>query len=155
MLVRRYHKEDCGEIIHLFYNTIHTINKKDYSESQLTAWAPSVDKIDYNQWHQSLLENFTIVVEKHNNIIGFGDIDRTGYLNRLFVHQSYQSNGIATSICDKLEKHAKNIGLSEVKTEASITAGTFFIARGYTVVKKQDIEREGEILTNYLMRKEL
>lgn len=44
MIIREYQPCDCREITELFYNTIHTINAKDYTEEQLTAWA--TDKPD-------------------------------------------------------------------------------------------------------------
>ena len=53
--------------------------------------------------HISFQEHYSIVAVDDEIIVGFGDIDRTGYLERLFVHKDYQGRGIATAICDKLE----------------------------------------------------
>lgn len=33
------HPEDCEEISILFYETVHTVNAKDYSRQQLDVWA--------------------------------------------------------------------------------------------------------------------
>ena len=38
-------------------------------------------------------------------------------------------------------------------THASITARPFFLHRGYRVVKKQTVRRQGIPLTNYIMEK--
>ena len=35
MFVRGYQMSDCKEITELFYNTVHTINAKDYTKEQL------------------------------------------------------------------------------------------------------------------------
>lgn len=32
MIIREYQPTDCEEIAQLFYNTIHTINAKDYTK---------------------------------------------------------------------------------------------------------------------------
>lgn len=82
-------------------------------------------------------------------IVGFGDIDKTGYLDRFFVHANHQGEGIATAICDQLE-HAirENITL-----QASITARPFFEKRGYQVIKEQQVERQGFFLKNFVMKK--
>lgn len=40
MEIRKYEKSDIKEITELFYNTVHTVNAKDYSKEQLDAWAP-------------------------------------------------------------------------------------------------------------------
>ena len=73
-----------------------------------------------------------------------------GYLDRLFVHKNHQRQGIATAICDELERAA--IG-KQITTHASITAKGFFLRRGYRVVKKQEVMRCGVLLTNFLMEK--
>lgn len=39
MELRAYQEEDLEEILALFYNTVHTINAKDYNVKQRTAWA--------------------------------------------------------------------------------------------------------------------
>ena len=81
--------------------------------------------------------------------MGFGDIDDCGYLDRLYVHKDYQGRGVALSLCDRLEPSAKG----KIFTHASITAVPFFKKRGYIVVKEQQIERKGVLLTNFVMEK--
>ena len=81
-------------------------------------------------------------------IVGFGDIDKTGYLDRLFVHKDYQRQGIASAICDELEQA---VNVNKIITHASITAKPFFERRGYKVIKEQQITRNGVSLTNYVM----
>lgn len=39
MFIRNYESTDCKELAELFYNTVHTINAKDYTKEQLDAWA--------------------------------------------------------------------------------------------------------------------
>ena len=40
MIIREYRKEDLGEVMQLFYDTVHTVNRRDYTEEQVNAWAP-------------------------------------------------------------------------------------------------------------------
>ncbi len=35
MLIREYQKSDCKELTELFYNTVHTVNAKDYTKEHL------------------------------------------------------------------------------------------------------------------------
>lgn len=102
MTVRQYEPEDCAEIAELFYNTVHTVNAKDYTKEQLDAWATGKPKLE--QWNRSLLEHYSLVAMENGVIIGFGDIDETGYLDRLFVHRDYQGEGVATALCEELEQ---------------------------------------------------
>ena len=147
MLIREYRMSDCKEITELFYNTVHTVNARDYTEEQLDVWATG--KEDLEKWNSSLKEHYSIVAVENDVIVGFGDIDKTGYLDRLYVHTDHQGKGIATAICDQLEQYAKG----DITTHASITAKPFFEKRGYKVLKKQQVERQGIFLTNFRMRK--
>lgn len=147
MVIRKYRTSDCKEIIELFYNTVHTVNAKDYTKEQLDVWATG--KVELEKWDKSFQEHFTVVAVDNEIIVGFGDIDKTGYLDRLYVHHDYQRRGVATAICNELEKAVQ----SNITTYASITAKPFFEKRGYKVVKEQQVERQGVFLTNFCMEK--
>lgn len=147
MVIRKYRSSDCKEIIELFYNTVHTVNAKDYTKEQLDVWATG--KVELEKWDKSFQEHFTVVVVDEEIIVGFGDIDKTGYLDRLYVHHDYQKKGVATAICNELEKVVQ----SNITTYASITAKPFFEKRGYKVIKEQKVERQGVFLTNFCMEK--
>ena len=148
MLIRKYQASACREMAELFYNTVHTVNTKDYSKEQLDVWATG--QTDLEKWNQSFQEHDTLVAIDHETIVGFGDMDQTGYLDRLYVHKDYQGQGIATAICDELEQSVRG----NVVTHASITARPFFERRGYRVVREQQVERQGIMLTNFVMIKE-
>ena len=150
MIIRKYLPSDCKYLTELFYQTVHSINAKDYTDEQLNAWATC--NVDMEEWNQSLSEHFSLVAMKDGIITGFGDIDRTGYLDRLFVHKDYQNQGIATAICEKLELA---FGVSKITTHASITAKPFFLHRGYSIIKEQQVIRSNIPLTNYIMEKTL
>ncbi len=147
MLLRKYKPSDCKILAELFYNTVHIINAKDYSEEQINAWANG--NINLSKWNNSFLEHYTIVVEIDGIIVGFRDIDKTGYLDKLYIHHNFQCKGIATAICNELEK---SVDTSKIITHASITAKGFFEQRGYKVITKQQVERQGIFLTNYVMK---
>ena len=67
-----------------------------------------------------------------------------------YVHKDYQHQGIATAICDKLERE---VCAGKIVVHASITAKQFFISRGYKVIKEQQVVKKGISLTNYVMEK--
>lgn len=148
MWIREYKTADCEQLAKLFYNTVHSINAKDYTEEQLNVWATG--RIDLHEWNCSFLKHKTIVAIKNNEIVGFGDIDNSGYLDRLYVHKDYQGMGIASAICNKLEC---SVNAKIITTHASITAKPFFQQRGYRVIKEQQVIRQGIALTNYVMEK--
>lgn len=149
MWIRRYEPEDLGQITALFYDTVHAVNAADYAPEQLDAWADGAPDLD--RWNGSLLAHHSLVaVEGRDLIVGFGDIDATGYLDRLYVHKDRQGLGIATALCDRLERA---VDAPVLTTHASITARPFFEGRGYRVLREQRVERHGVQMTNYVMEK--
>ncbi len=130
----------------LFYDTVHSVNARDYSPLQLDVWATG--QVDLEAWHRSFSEHATWIAEVDGQIVGFGDADETGYLDRLYVHKDFQRRGVATALCDRLEQ-----GHARMTTHASITALPFFLRRGYAVVREQRVERRGVFLTNFVMEK--
>lgn len=147
MFIRKYESTDCKELAELFYNTVHTINAKDYTKEQLDAWASG--QVDLEKWDQSFQEHFTVVAVENGIIVGFGDIDTTGYFDRLYIHKNNQRKGIATAICDQLESKVQG----KIVTHASVTAKPFFEKRGYKVLKEQQVVRKEIFLKNYVMEK--
>jgi len=151
MQLRKYKTSDCERLAELFYVTVHSVNARDYTKEQLDAWATG--KVDLKAWDSSFSEHYTLVaVENGDIIVGFGDVDSSGYLDRLYVHKDYQRQGIATAICDELEHSVRR---PFITTHASITAKPFFLNRGYIVTKRQEVIRQGVTLTNYVMEKHM
>ncbi len=150
MKIRQYKSIDLKQIARLFYETVHAVNIKDYTKQQINVWATG--NINFKEWDTSFLKHLTCVATKKDLIIGFGDIDETGYLDRLFVHKDFQSRGVATAICNRLEKE---IETKCVIVHVSITAKPFFEKRGYKIIRPQEVERQGVYLKNYIMIKYL
>lgn len=125
MLIRRSEEADCGRIAELFYETVHTVNAKDYGEEQLNAWADG--RLDSAGLNESLSAHLTVVAVENGVLVGFGDMDDRGYLDRLYVDKDYLKRGVATAICDELEAA---VGKNKFFTHASVTAKPFFEKRG-------------------------
>lgn len=160
--LRPYSPADITAVTGLFYNTVHTVNRRDYTDIQLDTWADG--NTDLDKWTISFQSNITViaeiaeiaevaeVAEVDSIIVGFGDITHDGYLDRLYVHKDYQHIGIATAICDYLESR---IDSDKTITHASITARPFFEKRGYVAVKEQQVIRHNVALTNFIMEKQI
>lgn len=146
MTLRPYRTEDFDEVAQLFHDTVHTVNAQDYNPLQLEAWAPQVN--DYGNLQRALEQTRAVVAQEDGIITGFGDIDETGYIDHLFVHRNHQRQGVATMLCDELER-----GHDHLSVHASITARPFFEMRGYRVVKRQEVHIRGQVLVNYVMEK--
>jgi len=124
MHIRRYSPNDISEITELFYNTINTINLRDYSYEEVDAWAPK--NMDKAAWDYRLSENFTITAEQDGIITGFASLAYKGYYDLLYIHKDYQRQGIATALTNIIENEAVLHGVSELTADVSITAKPFF-----------------------------
>ncbi|MGN0629550.1 MAG: GNAT family N-acetyltransferase [Oscillospiraceae bacterium] len=149
MIIRSYEPADCESLGRLFYETVHSVCAGDYPSEQLFAWADG--NIDLSKWNASFLKHRTLVAVVDGKIAGFGDMDETGYLDRLYVGKDFQRRGVASALCAALEGGSS---APTFTTHASITAKPFFQKRGYRVIREQQVERKGILLTNFVMAKE-
>ena len=153
MQLKPYQPNNLTAMLALFHRTVHTVNAKDYTPQQQDAWAPgdvTQDPQRRARWDQTLREHLSLLAWEGEELMGFGDIDlAAGYLDRLYVRWDCQGQGIARALCDQLEGAVSG----PVTTHASITARHFFEARGYRVVRQQQVERQGVALTNFVMEK--
>lgn len=156
MEIRKFRESDIRQIVSLFYETVHSVNRVDYTQEQLDAWAPKEEEtLKLGTWQDSMNRNVTFVAETDGKLVGFSDMTPEGYLDRLYIHKDYQRHGIASSLLVHLESEARKLGLKEMDTEASITAKPFFEHHGFRVIQQQIVERRAVKLVNFKMVKEL
>lgn len=85
MILRPYRPADCPVLAQLFFDTVHTVNARDYSPEALEAWADG--QVDLPAWNERFLAHTSLVAEEAGEIVGFADMDEHGYLDRLYVHR--------------------------------------------------------------------
>ena len=151
MILKPYAKEDLPRILALFLETVHAVNAADYTPRQLEAWAPPTP--DAEKWSVSLAAHYALLAWEKEKLLGFGDIDESGYLDRLYVAADSLRRGIGRALCEALEEYARTKGVRRVSVCASITAKPFFEKRGYRALRRQAVERRGVLLTNFYMEK--
>lgn len=149
MLVRTACQEDASLIGQLIYDTVRSINIRDYSQAQVEAWAP--DAIIFSTY----AESFAYVVEEEGQILGFANITAEGYLNRFYIHHQFQGKGIGKLLLRAIEERTQSLHLEKMTTEASITARPFFISQGWVVVEQQTVDLRGLSFINFKMKKVL
>ena len=150
MTLRPYRSDDCPALAKLFYDTVHTVNARDYTPEQMDAWADG--QVDLASWDASFLAHTTLVAEE-GIIVGFADLADDGYLDRLYVRKDSVRKGVASALLHRLEAAAVRQGCRRMDTEVSITARPFFEHRGYRVVKRQEKLLRGQVFVNFVMEK--
>ncbi len=151
IIIRPFKSEDITALVNLFKEAVTTINIRHYSADQVAVWTA----IDIDRWQTSLEKNITLIAEVDRIIVGFTDMTREGYLDRLYVHKDYQARFVALKLFKAIEKVARNLGLKKITTDCSITAKTPAERMGFVVVKEQTVEKRGMMFINYHMEKKL
>jgi len=154
MSIRKFQPSDLEAVLQLFYDVVHTTGAKYYSLEEVNAWAPE-KRTDKEAWLKSLSNNMTYVVEVDGKIVGFGDMTKTGYIDRLYVHKNFQGQGVARSLLRKFEEEAHRLGLKEMTTEANMIARPLAERHGFVVISEKRKIRRGSEFVNYMMRKKL
>ena len=151
--VRDYKAGDAPEIVRLFFETVRSVNRADYSDEQLNVWAPGLPELE--EWHARMAGRRTLVAEEGGEVVGFAELEGDGHLDMFYVRGDTVGRGVGQQLYRAVEREALGLGLGRIFTEASITARPFFERRGFRVVREQMVSRRGVSLTNFVMRKDL
>ena len=146
-------RNDVKDIAQLFQQTIQTVASKDYSPQEITSWSDGAKNTD--NWHKRIDTHYYLIVKIEDILVGMASLDKTGYLDVIYVHHKYQGQGIASDLLSKMENQARKEGHSVITSDVSITAKPFFIHKGYTIVKPQLVLCRGVVLRNFHIMKKL
>ena len=149
MRIRSCGPADLPVLLEIFYQSVHLACTGEYTPAQLDAWAPA--EPDFASWGDSLRREIFLTAEENGSLLGFTALEED-YLDLLYVRPDYLRRGIASALCGALEHRCPE---TRIYVHASKTSRPFFEARGYRIVRPQQVERRGQVLTNFVMEKEL
>ena len=145
--LRLYESNDIRSVLMMFKESISNTCFNDYSKEEVNAW---MNCFDIDKLNERFLNTFSLVATVNGLIVGFGNIDiKNSYLDCLYVDSKFQRKGVASLICDELEKRCDK----PIKVHASKSAITFFVSRGYEIVSENIVERCGVLMTNFALIK--
>lgn len=149
-LIIDYDKKYLKQIVELFTNTVHKINKKDYSKEQLNVWANQ--DYDLEIWEKRFEKNKPYLCVLKDEVVGFCEYSNE-YIDCFYVHFKYQNFGIGKQLLNHIFKIAKNDNIDKIKVDASITAKPFFEKFGFKEVRKNLVKRENVEFVNFRLEK--
>lgn len=151
--VRQSLSSDVEKITQLFYDTIQNINIKDYSQEELDDW--SSWKTDIDKWLARMDEQYFIVAEIQNKIVGFSSLAEDGYLDFMFVDKDTQGQGVASTLLSEIERKALVQNNDLIYSDVSLTAKGFFESKGFIVERQQLKKSKKKDLINFRMIKKM
>jgi putative acetyltransferase len=155
MKIRRYQARDAKSLATLYVRSVEQIGARHYSPRQVEAWAsggPSPERV-----HEQAADGRTtlVAVDGSDRPIAFGDLEKDGHIDFLYCAPEAAGAGVASTLCDELEKIARASGVSRLYTEASEAARPLFLRKGFMVTSKRELEISGVPIHNYAMEKRL
>jgi putative acetyltransferase len=153
LVIRSAVTSDFAAIGRVFYDAVREGAKRDYTEEQLRAWAPS--EFDAAHWLRRTAKLEVRVAALRTEVVGFVGFSHSGYIDLLFVRPEFVRRGIARALLLEAEQVLANLGVKTAWTEASLTAFHFFQAIGYSTVQEQTVCCGGVELRNCRMEKVL
>ena len=151
--IRRFRNGDEDVLRQLFFDTIRTVNRRDYTDEQVRAWAPEI--YDTEHWGNRMRNLNPFVCEIDGEVAGYADLQLSGYIDHFYVSRKFQRRGVGTALFERIEQEAKAHQLKELSADVSITARPFFERFGFAVVKQQKLTINEVMLTNFHMSRKL
>jgi len=151
--LRPFLATDTPVLAAIFVAAIEQSTGEDYSEAQQQAWASAAD--DEETFGKRLAGELTLIGTLQNSPVGFASLKGADHIDMLYVHPSAAGQGVATLLCDALEKLAGGRGAKKLTVDASDNAQEFFAKRGYVPMQRNTVTVNGEWLANTTMQKSL
>lgn len=147
--VRPFAPGDERRLWALYRATIHSVLRDDYTEAQRFAWAPA--DIDLDAWDRCLRELAPFVAEIGGQIVGYADVQASGYIGHFFVHHERQRQGIGRALFDRIRAQALGRGAYQLYSDVSITGRAFFESCGFEAAGRRTVATRGQVLVQYRM----
>jgi len=151
--LRPFLAADTPVVAAIFVAAIEALTGDDYSEAQQEAWAAVAEAEE--QFGKRLAGQLTLIATLQNSPVGFASLKGSDHIDLLYVHPSAAGHGVASMLCDALEKLAGARGAKNLTVDASDNAAEFFSKRGYVGMQRNTVTVNGEWLANTTMQKTL
>ena len=151
--IKPYKSRYATEICTLFHASIHAIDIDIYTKKQQEAWCSGPP--DQDKWRERLEESQPWMAMLGDAVVGFIELEESGYIDCMYVHPDFQGFGIAKKLYEHITTLAKERSLLELSVDASKVARPIFEKWGFTVEQCNKIEREDQVLVNFYMTKKL
>src|ERR1700759_1362154 len=144
---------DVPVLAAIFVAAIQQLTGDDYSEAQQEAWASAAD--DEEKFGKRLASELTLIATMETSPLSFVSLKGADHIDMLYVHPGAAGQGVASMLCEALEKLAGGRGAKSLTVDASDNAQGLFQKRGYLPMQRNTVTVNGEWLANTTMQKTL
>lgn len=151
MKIIPYTSDMAGEVTDIFYESVHAIDSALYTDAEKQAWAPLPR--NYESWVMRLMFKQPFVAMNNGRLMGFIELDPDGHIDCMYTLPECQRQGVGSALFDHLLVEANSKNMKRLYVEASHAAKPFFAAKDFTVVEENQVARDGELITNFIMER--
>lgn len=151
--IRAFTERDSPGLWTVYYAAVHQTASADYTAEQIDAWAPA--DFDQAKWHQRLRDLAPFVAERDGVLVGYADVQTTGYIDHFFVSPAVARQGVGTLLMDAIHRSADSKHVDRLFADVSLTARPFFEKFGFAVDRATVLSVRGFDLDNFRMSKTL
>ncbi len=151
--LRPYLSSDAPILAAIYAAAIDELTAEDYTDEQRYAWIALAE--DEQTFGQKLAASLTLVAIVEGEQVGFISLRDNLSIEHLYVSPNIIREGVATALCDALEKIATARGAQKLTVDSSDTAEPFFKERGYVLQSRNTRIVDEQWLAYMTMIKEL
>ena len=153
MKIRRYKLGEESEIWSVYFGSTRSIISHDYTEAQIARWAP--ENKSMKEWSLRLEAKNPFVALLNNKIVGFAELEADGHIDYFYTHKDFQGIGVGSALMKKIEEEALKNKIERVYAEVSVTASSFFTAKGFKIIQERENIVCGDTAKQSIMHKVL
>jgi putative acetyltransferase len=147
--IRRYEPGEEASLFEIYFSAIHLVASHNYTAEQIQAWAPR--NLDVVLWENKIREINPFVAELNGELVGYADVQSSGYIDHFFVSGKHPRRGIGSLLMKRILSEAGSLGVSSLNSHVSRTAQPFFERFGFVVTEQRYPNIRGVVVPNALM----
>lgn len=140
----------AADMWQVYFTSIRMVCIKDYTQEQISAWAP--ESFDLSLFKEKMKKLNPFVALSDKKVIGYADLQPDGHIDHFFVHGEHQGAGAGKALMSAIINNG--VGLSRLYSYVSHTAKPFYLKNGFIVIKVRNEEIRGVKIENNLMVRE-
>ncbi|TRW96705.1 GNAT family N-acetyltransferase [Paracoccus sp. M683] len=149
-MIRWAEPADSDALGRVMFDAIHQ-GDSPYSAAERLAWLPAPNS--GRVWAGRLARQRVALAEVDGLPVGFMTLGDDGNIDLAFLLPAYRSQGLFRQLLDQIEDAARDAGIDQLWTNASLMAEGPFKAFGFVTDRAEHIERDGQRLQRFRMHK--
>ena len=134
IIIRRSRQEDRQSIVNVHSAAVTGIRTSLYTPEEIQAWAVPKKPESYEE---AIRSKEFFVAEDAGIILGFGVLNQeSAEVEAVYVNPEAGRRGIGLELLRRLEERASDLGLGELRLNASLNAVPFYQRAGYVAQEK-------------------